>query len=320
MADPALGIADGVEVEVRNQRRGGVRDIRQIEDSRGEAQAEKRDRGIDGAEFGARVDLRAAFGIAAGEMGQEAGRFRQAKQRARRLADLGGHRFPVEDAFRGRGGAGQGMEAAGADRVEHPGRQVGAVAGQAALRVVAAAQFAQRDPEQPFLVGHRRPLHLETDARDFHRAAGLGHPVGELQRADFRGIELEAVAGLFAGNQGHRARPADQFGGVRQLDPQFPLAAGIDRHRHHAGADLRRAAEAGHVGRVEHPVGLGRQPRQRMPGPGPLAVRLGPDCSGTGVQPALARAHPAEVRAEVGEVVEGVDHRRGVTQVAAKRD
>ena len=57
-----------------------------------------------------------------------------------------------------------------------------------------------------------------------------------------------------------------------------------------------------------------------MPGTGPFAVRLRPDRPRAGIEPALPGAHPAEVRAEMGEVVEGIDGRGGIRPVSGKGD
>ena len=134
-----------------------------------------------------------------------------------------------------------------------------AVAGQAALRIMAAAKLAERDPQQPFFFRHFRPADVEADRGNFHRAAGLGDPVDELEPPQFGPADVEAVACFFAGHELQGAGPADHLAGIGQLHPQLTLTAGVHRHRHHPGPDLRGSAEAGDVGGVENPLGLGRQ-------------------------------------------------------------
>ena len=252
-------MSEAVEIEVGNQRRGGIDDVGQVQHHAGEPQAEESDGGIDAAVFGARVDPRHAVRIAAGEMGQEAGGLGHAQKSAGGAADFPGDHFPIQDAFRRRRGTGESVETGRAHRVEGARRQMRAVAGQAALRIMAAAKFPERDPQQPFFLRHFRPADLEADRGDFHRAAGLGDPVDEFEPSQFGPADFEPLARFFARSELQGAGPANHLADIGQLHPQLALTAGIHRHRHHPGPDLRRATEAGDVGGVEDPLRLGRQ-------------------------------------------------------------
>lgn len=135
------------------------------------------DRGVNGAELGAGHDVVAAVACPMDEMREKTVGCWQGAQGPERLGDFRDHRFPVEHALRHRQRAGKRMHSGGGDRIEFPGGQVAAVAGQAAGGIVAAAEFSQGNSECPFLKRYVRALGNESDGGKLEIAVGLGDPV-----------------------------------------------------------------------------------------------------------------------------------------------
>lgn len=101
-----------------------------------------------------------------------------------------------------------------------PHAQMSEVAGESALRIVAAAEFAEGNPECPFLQWHFRALGQKTDGREPELSMEISHPscgnhwhkdIGMENKED---IQAQVSRGT---SQGSRARSGKKTGREKSL-------------------------------------------------------------------------------------------------------